>query len=164
METWPANEAFWKELAFAAHSFFQEALIDKRKLKYYIFFRAKEIVSVRNSIARQEKERNNQGQPSFASKDEILKAILDFVGVRILLSFPSGVSEVKAFLQEQSGDENIEAVFWGFDENGRVVGNNHGRFVEYRATHFRVKWRQSSRGYISASLTKPLHDGQTVEI
>jgi ppGpp synthetase/RelA/SpoT-type nucleotidyltranferase len=161
IETWAKNQTLWQELTHAADSFFREALVDDKQLKYYIFSRAKEKKSILKGVARRESQRK---EGLFTNEEEILNTMPDLAGIRILTPFPKDVNKVGTLLKEQFGENGVKETYWGLDENGRIVENEYGRFVGYRATHFHVKWKQPSDKYSSARLTKSEHDGWTVEV
>ncbi|KAF2491585.1 hypothetical protein BU16DRAFT_594609 [Lophium mytilinum] len=88
--------------------------------------------------------------------------MIDLAGVRITLTFPKDVDEVKRVLMSIFGD--VRQRFWGLNESGQAVecGEEKGRFIGYRATHFLVKWKEPPSEY--RLKTNEDHLGSTVEI
>ena len=161
---WSTEKSSWEVLTKTAFNICKEGLKDRMKLKCHITYRTKEQDSLRKKLYEQEKERVEDARKGhYRTREEIEADMIDLAGVRVLLPFPDDVEDVKAFLQQEFGEDNIKTRFKGLDENGQAVERSDNRFLGYRATHFLVTWKKPT-GYDCAIKTTDIHNGKTVEV
>ncbi|KAF2005328.1 hypothetical protein P154DRAFT_357817 [Amniculicola lignicola CBS 123094] len=157
VEDWDERQYFWEALTEAAHTVCEDGVKKRLKLKCNIYSRTKSEESIRGSIERRQKSRG----VTYTTMTEIEQDMIDLSGVRIILTFPGDVDEVKKLLESEF--DGVHTSFWGLDENGNAVGREEkGRFIGYRATHFVVKWKKPDGK--CRYRTKPKHVGRKIEI